>query len=185
MRTIRQAGCSIYPTRLFIHKHVLMPEPDREGKGKAREPITQDGPSGPVKPETQSPPTQPVPSPSSEVPTTSSSSEATTAKPTKPAADPLSDYTCPICFPAPTNATITPCDHICCGSCLFAAAKAGIQHAGMEHHPGANGGRGVPQAWYVLLWSFLLFVILNVHFKDARFVARIFLGGMGKEGWLG
>lgn len=130
MRTIRQAGCSIYPTRLFIHKHVLMPEPDREGKGKAREPITQDGPSGPVKPETQSPPTQPVPSPSSEVPTTSSSSEATTAKPTKPAADPLSDYTCPICFPAPTNATITPCDHICCGSCLFAAAKAGYSACG-------------------------------------------------------
>ena len=80
------------------------------------------------------------------------------------------------------RAQITPCGHICCSSCLFTAVKAGIERAGMEHHPRGNRGRGASQAWYVLLWSFLLFVILNVHSKDARFVARLFLGGMGKEG---
>jgi hypothetical protein len=156
-----------------------MSESDRKGKGKAREPITQNEPSGPVVPETQSPPKQLIPSPSSEVPTISS--KATTMKPTRPPADPLSDYTCPICFSAPTNATITPCGHICCGSCLFAAVKAGIQRAGMEHHPGGNRGRGAAQARYVLLWVLLLFVILNVRSKGARFVARLFLGGMGRE----
>ncbi|KAF9048924.1 hypothetical protein BJ165DRAFT_1070607 [Panaeolus papilionaceus] len=35
----------------------------------------------------------------------------------------LSSYTCPICFCAPTNATLTPCGHICCGECLFTAIK--------------------------------------------------------------
>ncbi|KAK7062675.1 hypothetical protein VNI00_000163 [Paramarasmius palmivorus] len=39
----------------------------------------------------------------------------------------LADYTCPICFSAPTNATLTPCGHICCGSCLFAAIKAALK----------------------------------------------------------
>ncbi|KAF9071548.1 hypothetical protein BDP27DRAFT_510908 [Rhodocollybia butyracea] len=31
----------------------------------------------------------------------------------------LSTYTCPICFCPPTNATMTPCGHVACGSCLF------------------------------------------------------------------
>ncbi|KIK56202.1 hypothetical protein GYMLUDRAFT_76307 [Collybiopsis luxurians FD-317 M1] len=35
----------------------------------------------------------------------------------------LSTYTCPICFCPPTNATITPCGHLACGSCLFTAIK--------------------------------------------------------------
>ncbi|KDQ24938.1 hypothetical protein PLEOSDRAFT_1090514 [Pleurotus ostreatus PC15] len=44
----------------------------------------------------------------------------------------LTAYTCPICFSSPTNATLTPCGHIMCGSCLFAAVKAGLQrHATM------------------------------------------------------
>lgn len=38
--------------------------------------------------------------------------------------EPLSAYTCPICFSPPTNATLTPCGHICCGACLFAAVKS-------------------------------------------------------------
>ncbi|TRM64639.1 hypothetical protein BD626DRAFT_400551 [Schizophyllum amplum] len=38
----------------------------------------------------------------------------------------LAEYTCPICFFAPTNATLTPCGHICCGSCLFTAVKTAM-----------------------------------------------------------
>ena len=59
--------------------------------------------------------------------------------------EPLSAYTCPICFSAPTNATLTPCGHICCGECLFTAVAAGIQRAG--NAPGAVGigaGRRLP-----------------------------------------
>ncbi|KAI6017659.1 hypothetical protein BKA83DRAFT_684810 [Pisolithus microcarpus] len=41
--------------------------------------------------------------------------------------EPLSAYTCPICFSPPTNATLTPCGHICCGPCLFTAVKATVQ----------------------------------------------------------
>ncbi|KAF9484258.1 hypothetical protein BDN70DRAFT_798072, partial [Pholiota conissans] len=51
--------------------------------------------------------------------------------------EPLSSYTCPICFSPPTNATITPCGHICCGACLFAAVKTTLQRAtyGMARPP--------------------------------------------------
>ena len=165
----------------FTKKNLFTPEPDRKGKGKAREPVHQNEPS-PVEPE--SPPKQPMSS-TSEVPTTISSKVAL-AKPTKAPTDPLSDYTCPICFSPPTNATITPCGHICCGSCLFAAVKAGIQRSGMEHHPGGNRGRGAPQARYVLFFSFALFVLvgdwcLMLCCADARFVVRLYLVGMEKE----
>ena len=37
---------------------------------------------------------------------------------------PLATYTCPICFSAPTDAALTPCGHIMCGSCLFGAVRA-------------------------------------------------------------
>lgn len=40
---------------------------------------------------------------------------------------PLSQYTCPICFSPPTNATLTPCGHVCCGACLFTAVKSTLQ----------------------------------------------------------
>jgi hypothetical protein len=43
--------------------------------------------------------------------------------PPPPEPEPLSSYTCPICFSPPTNATLTPCGHICCGQCLFTAVK--------------------------------------------------------------
>ncbi|RPD66200.1 hypothetical protein L227DRAFT_135866 [Lentinus tigrinus ALCF2SS1-6] len=43
--------------------------------------------------------------------------------------EPLAAYNCPICFSAPTNATITPCGHILCGECLFTAVKTSIQRA--------------------------------------------------------
>ncbi|KAK0222908.1 hypothetical protein EDD85DRAFT_796085 [Armillaria nabsnona] len=48
-----------------------------------------------------------------------------------PAPDPLSSYNCPICFTPPTNATLTPCGHICCGSCLFTAVKVAKRRAGL------------------------------------------------------
>ncbi|KAI6004739.1 hypothetical protein EDD15DRAFT_1018193 [Pisolithus albus] len=50
---------------------------------------------------------------------------STSAHPNTP--EPLSAYTCPICFSPPTNATLTPCGHICCGPCLFTAVKATVQ----------------------------------------------------------
>jgi len=51
------------------------------------------------------------------------------AKPSEPEPqhEPLSAYTCPICFFPPTNATIAPCGHICCGSCLFTAVRTTMQ----------------------------------------------------------
>ncbi|KAG7444657.1 uncharacterized protein BT62DRAFT_899005 [Guyanagaster necrorhizus] len=45
--------------------------------------------------------------------------------------EPLSSYNCPICFTPPTNATLTPCGHICCGSCLFTAVKVAKRRAGL------------------------------------------------------
>ncbi|KAJ3561442.1 hypothetical protein NP233_g10193 [Leucocoprinus birnbaumii] len=50
--------------------------------------------------------------------------------------EPLSEYTCPICFFPPSNATLTPCGHVCCGSCLFTAVKTTLQR-------GANMGMAV------------------------------------------
>ncbi|PPQ65187.1 hypothetical protein CVT24_011064 [Panaeolus cyanescens] len=47
----------------------------------------------------------------------------------------LSSYTCPICFCAPTNATLTPCGHICCGECLFTAIKTTQQRASVIGPP--------------------------------------------------
>ncbi|KAI0721034.1 hypothetical protein C8T65DRAFT_632019 [Cerioporus squamosus] len=41
--------------------------------------------------------------------------------------EPLAAYTCPICFSAPSHATITPCGHVLCGECLFTAVKTSIQ----------------------------------------------------------
>lgn len=48
---------------------------------------------------------------------------------TSPTAEPLSAYTCPICFGPPTYATLTPCGHVCCGECIFAAVNAATQRA--------------------------------------------------------
>ncbi|KAG8213456.1 hypothetical protein J3R82DRAFT_11973 [Butyriboletus roseoflavus] len=57
------------------------------------------------------------------------------------APEPLSAYTCPICFSPPTNATLTPCGHICCGQCLFTAVKSTIRRnmvVAMERAPAAR-----------------------------------------------
>ncbi|KAJ7025158.1 hypothetical protein C8F04DRAFT_1046777 [Mycena alexandri] len=50
-----------------------------------------------------------------------------TPRAVEPAPEPLSAYSCPICFFPPTNATLTPCGHVCCGSCLFTAVKTMTQ----------------------------------------------------------
>ncbi|KAN0093296.1 hypothetical protein V8E55_004080 [Tylopilus felleus] len=55
------------------------------------------------------------------------SSSKAIATSTKPTPEPLSTYTCPICFSPPTNATLTPCGHVCCGQCLFTAVKSTIR----------------------------------------------------------
>ncbi|KAJ3972708.1 hypothetical protein EV361DRAFT_777489, partial [Lentinula raphanica] len=47
----------------------------------------------------------------------------------------LSTYTCPICFCPPTNATMTPCGHVACGSCLFMAVKSGMRREGIDRCP--------------------------------------------------
>lgn len=51
----------------------------------------------------------------------------------------LSSYTCPICFSPPTNATLTPCGHVCCGVCLFTAVKSTLQRGAFM---GEGMGRG-------------------------------------------
>ncbi|KAF7290699.1 RING-type domain-containing protein [Mycena indigotica] len=55
----------------------------------------------------------------------------TSSRPAPEPPQPLSTYTCPICFCAPTNATLTPCGHVCCGSCLFTAIKTMMQRGAL------------------------------------------------------
>ena len=59
---------------------------------------------------------------------------------TKEPEENISSYCCPICFVPPTNAVLTPCGHILCGSCLFAAVRA-AQVGRQMHMPGL--GRGI------------------------------------------
>ena len=56
-------------------------------------------------------------------------------KPRKPKEELLGGYSCPICFSPPSNATLTPCGHICCGLCLFVAVKTTMQRANMMVAP--------------------------------------------------
>ena len=78
----------------------------------------------------------PLPSTSTSSQPISSPSPITIA----PAPSPLSTYTCPICFSPPTNATITPCGHVCCGVCLFTAVKATLQRGALMAGGGAEEG---------------------------------------------
>jgi Zinc finger, C3HC4 type (RING finger) len=48
---------------------------------------------------------------------------------TPPPSNLLSTHACPICFSAVTSACLTPCGHVMCGACLFAATRSGIQRA--------------------------------------------------------
>lgn len=73
-------------------------------------------------------------SPALPVSSTSSPQLLSNSKPSEPSSTPvtsgstpLSSYTCPICFSPPTNATLTPCGHVCCGACLFTAVKSTLQ----------------------------------------------------------
>lgn len=61
----------------------------------------------------------------------------------KAPSEPLATYTCPICFSAPTNATLTPCGHICCGECLFTAVKTVMHRSQQAAAPDANQARCV------------------------------------------
>ncbi|KAF9513528.1 hypothetical protein BS47DRAFT_1344174 [Hydnum rufescens UP504] len=46
-----------------------------------------------------------------------------------PSRTPLGQYTCPICFSPPRPATLTPCGHILCASCLFGALRSARDRA--------------------------------------------------------
>ncbi|KZT54469.1 hypothetical protein CALCODRAFT_485517, partial [Calocera cornea HHB12733] len=58
-----------------------------------------------------------------------------------PALQPLTAYTCPICFSPPSNATITQCGHLMCGECLYSSVRANLDRAmqalgaGGQAHP--------------------------------------------------
>ncbi|KAH6901205.1 hypothetical protein BKA70DRAFT_1436232 [Coprinopsis sp. MPI-PUGE-AT-0042] len=81
----------------------------------------------------------------SSTPSKMSASSPSSSKPKEPATEPLSEYTCPICFCAPSNATLTPCGHICCGSCLFAAVKTSLaRNRGMPVPAHQRGGDDDP-----------------------------------------
>ncbi len=62
----------------------------------------------------------------------------------------LSKYTCPICFDAPTNLSVTPCGHFFCGECLFQALKTqAVQRGAMEEEQSflRFGGLFAPDAF--------------------------------------
>ncbi|KII84357.1 hypothetical protein PLICRDRAFT_361966 [Plicaturopsis crispa FD-325 SS-3] len=63
------------------------------------------------------------------------------SSPPPPVSEPLSAYTCPICFGTPTNATLTPCGHIACGACLYVAVQTGMARGGEFVMGGAGGAR--------------------------------------------
>ncbi|WFD29709.1 hypothetical protein MSPP1_000720 [Malassezia sp. CBS 17886] len=44
----------------------------------------------------------------------------------------LSTYRCPICLSAPTNASITPCGHVFCGTCLHDSLTTQMRRDGHE-----------------------------------------------------
>ncbi|KDQ58953.1 hypothetical protein JAAARDRAFT_192520 [Jaapia argillacea MUCL 33604] len=82
-------------------------------------------PHAPPSPPSQTPTSVPTPSQRSPTPTPTPTSNPNP----KPQADLLSTYTCPICFSPPTNVTLTPCGHICCGECLFTAVKTTMRRS--------------------------------------------------------
>ena len=97
-----------------------------KGKGKAKE-------SQPQSPDSPEPITIP------DVPTSDRKGKNKALhveqKSKKPKEELLGSYSCPICFSPPTNATLTPCGHICCGLCLFMAVKTTMQRAAMMMAP--------------------------------------------------
>jgi hypothetical protein len=51
---------------------------------------------------------------------------------------PLSSYTCPICFGPPRAAVLTPCGHLMCGSCLFASVQSARERQLRTPQPGMD-----------------------------------------------
>ncbi|KLO17379.1 hypothetical protein SCHPADRAFT_821578 [Schizopora paradoxa] len=69
---------------------------------------------------------------SSRSPSPSPNFPSSSKHPAGPEPEPLSTYVCPICLSPPTNATLTPCGHICCGECLFTAVRSALQRAATQ-----------------------------------------------------
>ncbi|EKM77934.1 hypothetical protein AGABI1DRAFT_129725 [Agaricus bisporus var. burnettii JB137-S8] len=111
-----------------------LPPPNKKrdkGKGKAKAVSVSPTPSQP---------------PLESAPTTPPQTQTQTQSQSQPQnqEEPLSEYTCPICFFPPSNATLTPCGHVCCGSCLFTAVKTTLQRGvsmGMMMGAGENVAR--------------------------------------------
>lgn len=108
---------------------------------------------------------KPSPSTEPEVSFSSSSSAAAAIRTqvssgtSPPAPEYLAEYTCPICFFPPTNATLTPCGHICCGECLFTAVKSTLQRGTLFNNADANVARSAVLCFgcatdFVLMVSF-------------------------------
>lgn len=82
----------------------------------------------------------PIPIAPTSASTSASDKPPAAQPPPAPEAELLSEYTCPICFFPPTNATLTPCGHICCGMCLFTAIRTTMQRGAIMMAEG-NGAR--------------------------------------------
>jgi len=55
---------------------------------------------------------------------TSNTDQTKTAAPASMKSTPASSYTCPICLSPPRMATLTPCGHILCASCLWDSVRS-------------------------------------------------------------
>ena len=97
--------------------------------------------------------------------------------PEKPKHEPLSAYICPICFSPPTNATLTPCGHICCGECLFNAVKATLER-GRQHGPAFQNAKWVFVHLSGILFPSWLSRVGRGLFRHYRRTLRLHCGGM-------
>ena len=61
--------------------------------------------------------------------------------PAKTSFEPVSEFTCPVCFAPPTYATATLCGHVRCGECLFSAVNAQLKQN--QYSSGRNVARYV------------------------------------------
>jgi len=115
-----------YPTMPDVRQPMSSSPSSLKGKGKVKE-FHLHPPDIPE-------PTTTLDSPENRTSDLKGKSKALHVEP-KPKEELLGSYSCPICFSPPSNATLTPCGHICCGVCLFMAVKTTMQRATMMMAP--------------------------------------------------